>query len=182
MQMREFIQDYLYFLKKGVDRLDWARLENAADHIWNCSGTVWLIGNGGSACLASHMATDLQLASVRAIALTDVAALTTYANDLAFSYSFSAQLNRLMGREDILIALSGSGNSGNILDACAFARKKGVYVIGLSGFQRGGSLNDPGYCDLHLHAPADSMGQVQDLQQVMLHIICYWLMKERKAI
>lgn len=179
--MRDFIQEYLYSLKKGVDRLDWARLEEATDKIWNCGGTVWLIGNGGSAALASHMATDLQLAGVRALALTDVAAITTYANDISFGYSFRGQLNRLMGREDILIAISGSGNSGNILDACELAKERGVYVIGLSGFERGGSLNDPGYCDLHLHAPAQQMGQVQDLQQVMLHIICYWLMKEREV-
>lgn len=179
--MRDFIQDYLYSLKKGLDRLDWEALEKATDRIWNCSGTVWLIGNGGSASLASHMATDFQLAGVQAISLTDVAALTTHANDVSYTHSFRGQLKCLLGREDILIALSGSGNSGNILDACEFARERGVFVIGLSGFETGGELSDPGYCDLHLYAPAQHMGQVQDLEQTMLHLICYWLMEARKA-
>lgn len=174
---REFAFDYMEQLQHALDHLDLTKVQEAVELISKCRGTIWLIGNGGSAALASHMATDLQLAKVRAVPLTDVAAITTYSNDSHFHDSFAFQINRLFRPDDILIAISGSGNSANITYAAATVQRHGGKVIGITGWD-GGFLK--GCCDIHLNVPSDHMGRAQDGHQVALHIICYYLMERGK--
>ena len=136
---------------------------------------MWLVGNGGSACLASHMATDLQLAGVRAQALTDVAAVTTYGNDCGYEFCFSRQITHLAKRGDLLIAISGSGNSPNILNAADTAEDMGVQVVTVTGFEGGQLISSADAASLYV--PVNHMGVAQDVHQVMLHLICYSLME-----
>src|ERR1700722_2408633 len=134
----EFSEQYIGRLSSALWTLQlglkWERapLRLAGRLLWRARGTratVWLVGDGGAASLAAHMATDLQLAGVRALPLTDVAAITTIGNDQSFAQTFSAQLERVAEGGDILIAISTSGNSMNILNAIAYARTVGVRVI-----------------------------------------------------
>lgn len=172
-----FFVKYWYDLAEAATKLQVDEIYKAAEMIRDCKGTVWLIGNGGSATLASHMATDLQLANIKAIALTDVAAITTYANDVNFMSCFTFQFAKLFQEEDILIAISGSGKSPNVVQAAYYAMTANISVIAVTGFD-GGTLKEN--CSLHLSCPAQHMGVSQDLHQVVLHMICYYLMEGKK--
>lgn len=175
----EFGESYLKGLISGLEEMDLGPVEQARELILRQSRQnhhIYLIGNGGSASLASHMATDLQLAGVRALALTDVAALSTYGNDFGYEQSFSRQVSQFLRVGDVLIAISGSGNSVNIINAIAHADVIGAHVIAITGFN-GGRIGSSSRVDIHLRAPVGHMGIAQDLHQVMLHIICYQLME-----
>lgn len=173
---KEFAFDYMEQLQHALDHVNLNKVKEAVDLIKGCRGTVWLIGNGGSASLASHMATDLQLAEVRAIALTDVAAVTTYSNDVAYGKCFSKQLQVLAKQGDLIIVISGSGNSENIINAIGWGLALSIKTISVVGLNGG----DAKAADLCLHVPAKNMGVSQDGHQVILHMICYYLMEERR--
>lgn len=182
MTPQQFAEGYQDELAASLRQLKPRLITQAVDLIQKCSasgGTVYLCGNGGSATLASHMATDLQLAGVRAISLTDVAAVTTYANDFGYDTSFSNQVDVLGRSGDILIAISGSGNSQNVLSAVVMASRKGMGSIMISGFS-GGLMATTSYGTLHINCPSSHMGVAQDLHQVVLHQITYWLMSQKK--
>jgi D-sedoheptulose 7-phosphate isomerase len=178
MNIHRFIDKYLTEVMEGLDALDWDWIENAIhtlEGIRKKNGRVYLIGNGGSATLAEHMATDLQLAGVKAQSLTGIADVTTHANDSAFHQCFVNQL-KILNDCSLLICISGSGNSPSILRAAEWARDGGVDCIGLTGFDGGELAN---LCNIHLHIHTQHMGMSQDGQQVILHLICYWLMENR---
>lgn len=138
---------------------------------------LYVIGNGGSASTASHMATDLGVGSlrrrnpIRCISLTDNAAvLTATSNDLDFSDVFAWQLKLLGRKGDALICFSASGNSQNLLNACAAAKGLGILTIGITGFD-GGRLRQ--ICDLSIHVPTaiGSYGVTEDLHSSVSHML-----------
>jgi len=137
---------------------------------------IFLCGNGGSAATASHFAYDLAKGTrqsngpmVRAMALTDnVPLLTAWANDTEYRRVFAEQLRPLIRPGDLLIAISGSGNSPNVLEAVRVAREAGAFTIGLTGFQ-GGKLRD--LADLCLIVPSDCMEQIEDVHLILHHTI-----------
>lgn len=139
-------------------------------------GMIFLCGNGGSAATASHFACDLAKGTrrpgapmVRAIALTDnVPLLTAWANDTEYRRVFAEQLRPLIRPGDLLIAISGSGNSPNVLEAVLVAREAGAFTIGLTGFE-GGRLRD--LVDLCLIVPSACMEQIEDLHLILQHTI-----------
>ncbi len=186
-----FTTKYITLLQDEMDSIltpsTLEKMEEALEAITKCNregGTVWLIGNGGSASLASHMATDLQLAGVKAIALTDVANITTQGNDDGFEYIFSNQLETLGRKGDIVIAISGSGESINIIYAITKAQYMEIYSIGVVGFNGGDmvlSVNSYWKPSLLLHFPSPHMGRSQDGHQIILHVLCYWLMELKKG-
>lgn len=175
----QFVTSYRRQFFDGLHRIDLDKIYRAVELIRSCKGMVWLAGNGGSASLASHMATDLQLAGVRAQALTDVAALTTYGNDIGYKESFSYQISHLVRPADVVVLISGSGNSSNILEAAREVFRQKAYSIGLTGFNGGvlGMLN----LSCHIHIPISHMGAAQDAHQMILHWIAYYLMELRKT-
>jgi D-sedoheptulose 7-phosphate isomerase len=138
--------------------------------------TVFLIGNGGSAATASHFACDLGKGSrsrlkpyCRVIALTDNAPLiTAWANDVAYEEVFAEQLRGLCGPRDILIAISASGRSPNILRAAAAAREIGATVVALTG--SGGPLGAG--ADIWIETPAGCIEQIEDLHLIVQHLVC----------
>ena len=174
--LHDFASGYVSEVHAMLDKLDFGALEAVAEVLANCTGMVWLAGNGGSASLASHMATDLQLAGVRAVALTDVAAITTYANDVNYHESFSEQTRQLVREHDILIVISTSGQSRNMVFAADEARARSV-IISVTG-REGGKLGARG--DIHINIPSYQTGVVQDLHEVAWHIVTYYLMERRK--
>ena len=138
---------------------------------------VFVVGNGGSAATASHMATDLMLGSgladppLRVIALTDnQAIITATGNDAGFDEVFSRQLTHLAQRKDILIVVSASGNSPNVLACVDVARKIGVTTIAFTGFD-GGQLAT--MVDLLVHVPTrvGAYGPVEDVHLMVNHMI-----------
>lgn len=137
---------------------------------------VFLFGNGGSAALASHMACDLGKGTapgcgkrLRVVALTDNAALlTAWANDTSYENIFAEQLANLLEPGDLAFAISGSGNSPNVIAALEFARGAGAATAGITGFQ-GGKMKP--LCDLCIVVPSENMQIIEDLHLSMAHAL-----------
>ena len=173
------------FIKKYIDQTTLAmawinanKVAQAANILKECSGTVWVCGNGGSASLAEHFAQDLaKQAGVRAIALTNLAYVTALANDVCYRRIFSDQIYSFCKLGDILVLISGSGNSENILDAACAGHDKGTYVIGITGFS-GGKLRQNKHLDLEINVPANHMGRSEDGHLCVCHAIVYGLMED----
>jgi D-sedoheptulose 7-phosphate isomerase len=138
---------------------------------------VIIMGNGGSAATASHFACDLgkgtlmpNLPRFRVIALTDNMPLfSALANDYGYDYVFSEQLQSLIQPGDVVIGISGSGNSPNVLNAIKSARQAKAITIGLIGFD-GGLVKD--LVDVYIHVPSNHMEQVEDVHLILEHLIC----------
>ena len=113
--------------------------------IYRSKSHVYVIGNGGSAGVASHMAIDLlNMSKIKAHTLYDLSSLTCIANDYGYENVFSKQLDILLNTDDVLIAISSSGTSLNILNAVNEAKDKGAYVLTLSGFSSDNPLRKLG--------------------------------------
>ncbi|MGB7600536.1 MAG: SIS domain-containing protein [Candidatus Sulfotelmatobacter sp.] len=138
--------------------------------------TIFLFGNGGSASLASHLTCDLGKGTapgagrrLRALALTDnVALITAWANDTHYENIFAEQLENLLQPGDIACAISGSGNSPNILAALSFARRAGAITAGITGFQ-GGKMKT--LCDVCVVVPSVNMQIIEDLHLAIAHSV-----------
>lgn len=149
---------------------------------YKVDGKVLLIGNGGSAADAQHIAAELvgrfklERAGLPAIALTaNTSILTALANDYAYDAVFSRQLEALANDKDVLIAITTSGSSPNILKAVETAHAKGVVVIALTG-DNGDKLKD--MADLTIAVPSDNTARVQEAHITIGHIICHLVEKE----
>ena len=139
--------------------------------------TVFLIGNGGSAANASHFGQDLAKGTLssmsatrrfRVVPLTDnIGFITALANDEGYDSIFEQQLRNLAASGDLLVAISGSGNSPNVIRAAEYARSIGMTVIGVTGFD-GGKLK--ALADVSVHIPVDDMGMTEALHGVVFHL------------
>ena len=132
---------------------------------------VYLIGNGGSAATAIHMACDLvKKCNIKAIALTaNIANITAFANDVSYDDAFSEQLRVFLEKGDVVIAISASGESKNVIKAVRLARSKGNMVIALTGFMMGGKLAK--LADISLVVKSNSYGVVEDVHMTFNHIL-----------
>jgi D-sedoheptulose 7-phosphate isomerase len=137
---------------------------------------VIIMGNGGSAATASHFACDLGKGTLapgqprfRVISLTDNMPLfSALANDFGYDQVFSEQLKSLVREGDVVIGISGNGNSPNVLNGIRAAREAQAITVGLVGFD-GGALKD--LADLSIHVPSDCMEQVEDVHVILEHLI-----------
>ena len=144
---------------------------------------IFTLGNGGSAANASHFVNDMVKSTVKAgmpryrlICLSDnIPTLTAYANDFTYDSVFAEPLAALADKGDVVIALSGSGNSPNVLRAMDVAQQMGLIRIGLTG-RDGGKLKDA--CEVCTIVPTDSMQVIEDAHLVILHAVFLELTKE----
>lgn len=176
---RQRITSYLEELKTVLERFPVDEIERVVDILLDArrtGATVFVLGNGGSAATASHFACDLGKSATspgvprfRVVALTDnVPLLTAWANDTDYVNVFSEQLQNLLRPGDVVIAISGSGNSPNVLKAVEVGRQAGATTIGLTGFE-GGKLKD--LVDICIVVPANHMGQAEDGHMILDHVI-----------
>lgn len=143
---------------------------------WEERKQVFVLGNGGSASTASHVANDLSKATIavgahrmKVIALTDnVALMSAWANDTSFEAIFKEQLDNLLDAGDTVIGISTSGNSENVLRAMAFARERGAFTIGWTGLA-GGRL--AAVSDLCVHVPSEDVGIIESVHLVLVHAV-----------
>lgn len=140
---------------------------------------IFFIGNGGSAADAQHLAAEMVVQykternALPGIALTtDSSILTAASNDFGFEHVFERQLQGLARSGDLLIALSTSGNSPNILKALSFAKENGISSIGFSG-KGGGEMKH--YCTHTLIVPSDDTARIQEMHILMGHILCGYI-------
>lgn len=174
------ISEYLNSVRATLSRLNTEEVRSLIGVLfqaWREERTIFIVGNGGSSATASHMVNDLNKGAAvpgqqrfRAMALTDnVPLLTAWANDTAYEDVFAEQLRNFARPRDILVAISGSGNSPNVLNAVRAARQAGCLTIGLTGFG-GGRLKD--LVDPCLVVPSDCMETIEDVHLVLEHCIC----------
>ncbi|MBZ5501607.1 MAG: SIS domain-containing protein [Acidobacteriia bacterium] len=156
--------------KDGIDQI-----ADTLVRAYDAGRTVYLCGNGGSAALASHFACDLGKGTAycnggkrfRVLSLTDnLPTLTAWANDCSYEDVFSEQLRNFVQPHDVAFAISGSGNSTNVLNALQVAREAGATTVGISGFH-GGAMKS--LCDLCVIVPSNNMQVIEDLHLAIAH-------------
>jgi D-sedoheptulose 7-phosphate isomerase len=184
------IAKYLQAVQATINNLDPEVIASFATHLenaYNSNQSIYVIGNGGSAANASHFAQDLAKGiffekpvakTMKAISLTDnIAHITAIANDTGYQNIFSAQLNTYAEDSDVLICISGSGNSANIVEAVKAAKQKNMFVIGVTGFD-GGQLKT--MANFSVHVPLHEMCTVESIHSIIFHLIVLEL-RERLA-
>lgn len=173
------IETYLSQVRATLAELPVETIERIVDLLQEARARrkqVFLLGNGGSAATASHFAADLAKGAIisgkprlRAIALTDnMPLISAWANDTSYEDIFAQQLENLVEPGDIVIGISGSGNSVNVLNAVKLAQSAGATTIGFTGFG-GGKLKD--LVDICLIVPNPYMRQVEDIHLLLEHVI-----------
>lgn len=187
-----FVSDYVAELRECLAAMaapDVADLIVCLERAYDADRQVFIIGNGGSASTASHMACDLAknlyppasepVRRLRVASLTDnVALITAIANDCGYDQVFVEQLRNLLQPGDLVIAISASGNSPNVIEALAFARARGAVTAALLGFG-GGRARD--MVDVALVAASHDYGQVENLHLVINHLVAAWMRKRLAA-
>ncbi len=179
MDTQQNIHDYISTLQATIERLPQPLIAQVVDVLEEArlqGRQVFIMGNGGSASTATHFVCDLAkntrqegLPHYRAIGLTDnMAIFSAYANDEGYETVFANQLANLIRPGDIVIGISASGNSKNVLNAVAEAHKHRAMVIGFSGFD-GGKL--AGMVDINIHVDSHVIEHVEDIHLMLEHMI-----------
>ena len=180
-----FAKGYLDYLSTLLKRLDIQQIVTFIDTLLDArerGATIFFIGNGGSAATASHFANDIGIGSrswnkpFKAIALTDnVAVITAIGNDYGYSEIFILQLKTLANAGDVLVAISASGNSENIIKAVQYANDQNMMTLGLTGFD-GGKLKNTAQLGIHVECPSGEYGPVEDIHMVIDHLVGAYLL------
>ena len=180
----EFAAKYQQSLTETLAALDTKAIDQAI--LWmkearDNGQTIFVAGNGGSASTASHFACDIVKGAsytrdkrFKIMALTDnLATITAYSNDVGYDCVFVEQMKNFAKPGDLFLAISGSGNSPNVVTAMDYANKNGIKTIAMTG-RDGGKLGP--MANLNLHVPSPHMGRIEDAHLIMCHTICYYFM------
>lgn len=177
----DFADGYLAYLSEILAKLDRGEIAKFIGALLDArrrGATVFFLGNGGSAATASHFQNDLTRwrdNPMRIVSLTDnVAVLTAIGNDHGYEHIFRMQLENLLLPGDVVVAISVSGNSPNVLLAMEYAISRGALTIGLTGFD-GGRLAE--IVDVNIHAPTlpGEYGPAEDVHMILDHLIVSFL-------
>ncbi len=174
------VPQYIASLRGVLEQLssrDVLRLQDVLFEAWRAGRTIFIAGNGGSAATASHFANDLNKGAnvadqprFRAIALSDnVPLITAWANDTSYERVFLEQMANFLRPGDVFMAISGSGNSPNIIAAVQWAREAGAIAIGITGGTGGRLRALVDYC---LVVPSTLMEQIEDVHLIVAHALC----------
>lgn len=170
---------YIASLQEMISKIDVNAIERAVDILLDAyerGNSIYIFGNGGSGTTASHMTGDFIKGvsygldkKFRMICLNDnYTTLTAFANDVSYDLVFVEPLKNFLQEGDVVIGLSGSGNSRNVVHALVYAKERNVSIIGFSGYT-GGKVKE--LSDVSIHIPIDSMEISEDLHLSVLHMI-----------
>jgi D-sedoheptulose 7-phosphate isomerase len=189
---KKFTQSYLADIKSILDSMQ-ADLIIQIDKVASIlnkarenRNTIFTMGNGGSAATASHFVIDLSKMTIteglprfKAIGLNDnIPSMLAWANDASYEDIFAEQLKNLMEPGDVVIGISGSGNSRNVIKAIEYANSHGAVTIGLSGFDGGKLLK---CARENIHIPSRNMQRVEDIHLIIEHLLTSLLRDEKVA-
>lgn len=179
-----FPELYKKELIETIEKIDLAKVNQAIE--WfkearEAGRTIFTCGNGGSASTASHFVCDMVKGAsykrdrrFKIMALTDsLPTITAYSNDVSYDIVFAEQLRNFAQAGDVVMAISGSGNSPNVLRAIEYANSIGCKTLGLTG-RDGGKLG--AMVQLNLQAPVPHMGRIEDAHMIICHMLCYYFM------
>jgi D-sedoheptulose 7-phosphate isomerase len=188
-----FAEQYFDGLRSIIDRIPIEAVARVVDEVERAyleNRQIFIVGNGGSASTASHMMTDLGKGTlgrkgdascrrVRVMSLSDnVALMTAWANDTDYSRIFSEPLRNLAACGDLLVAISASGNSPNVVTAARTARQLGMRLVALTGFS-GGELGQ--LADAALVVPSNDYGPIEDVHLILNHILVGYLCERLRS-
>ena len=191
MKIKPFVLDYLTRLKLILDNIDSDVISDIVemlDQTIKNKSRVYIIGNGGSSATASHMVNDLgaglrrrNIVNFDVVSLGDNSpVVTAIANDIGYENIFFMQMKGLLNQADIVIAISCSGDSPNIIKSVDYAKELGCKIIGVTGFN-GGYLRSVSDVSFHVDAPKNEYGLVEDTHMILDHIIySYYIQKSTK--
>ena len=184
-----FPAEYKTELLKAIDTVDLSLVNQAIELFKDARANgrhIFVCGNGGSASTASHFACDIVKGAsynrgqrFRIMALTDqLATITAYANDVSYDCVFVEQLRNFAQPGDLVMGISGSGNSPNVIRALEYANSIGCRTIALTG-RDGGKLGPLAQLSIEVKAP--HMGRIEDAHMIVCHMIGYYFMEEKSA-
>ncbi len=193
INVKNLASSYFTELKAAINKINSDDIQKIADILleaYKNDKTVFILGNGGSASTSSHMACDLGKGTLknvynqkekrfRVISLTDnVATMTAFANDLSYDDMFVQQLHNLVNPGDVVIGISGSGNTPNVIKALMYAKEQGAVTVGLLGYEKGGKAKE--LVDHNITIQSNNYGVIEDLHLALDHILttCLSYMKE----
>lgn len=181
--MKQIIMDYISDVKRLCDILDVEEIESVCQlflEAYKSGKKIFVAGNGGSAGTSNHFCCDFGKNAVKGetnrpqiISLSaNIEVLTALGNDFSYADVFSEQLKNLMSDGDLILLISASGNSPNVVKAAEYVKSRNGKVIGFSGFA-GGKLKE--LSDININIPSDSYEKIEDLHMMLTHIIvCYF--------
>jgi D-sedoheptulose 7-phosphate isomerase len=178
----EYIADNIKILQ-SLDPNEIAQAVELVVRAGESGNRIYAIGNGGSASTASHFVNDMGKGAslgrekrFKVIPLTDnVEWMTALSNDLSYEDVYVEQLKNFAEKDDVLLAISGSGNSENVLRAVRYANEVACHTIGFTGYD-GGKLKDLVETCVVIHS--NHMGRIEDMHVILQHIICYYFMDQ----
>ncbi len=179
-----FAESYRRDLSEAINSIDLQKVSQAIEWMKEAREAgrqIFVCGNGGSAATASHFACDMVKGAsykrnrrFRILALTDsLATITAYSNDVEYGAVFAEQLKNFARSADVVMAISGSGNSPNVLRAVEYANSIGCKTVALTG-RDGGQLG--AMAQLNIQVPVPHMGRIEDAHLVICHMISYYFM------
>jgi len=185
MEYIKEIKKYIELEIEVLNKLDLTQIDAALNLLNETrlrKGCIYICGNGGSAATASHFQNDFNKGVSECIEIPfrfhclndNVATIMAIANDISYDEIFRFQLRGIIEPGDILVAISGSGNSSNVINAVEYAKSQGVSVIGMTGYL-GGKLRK--MSDISLHVPVNSMQVTEDIHMVFDHLMMSVLLK-----
>ena len=179
MDSHDFI-NYIKHINSAISKIDQSSIEKVLfvlNQSFESGVRIWIAGNGGSAATASHFATDLSRCKnssdkpIKGISLCDNSGLiTAIGNDFGYEYIYSRQLSKLATIGDLLIVLTASGNSKNILEVLRWAKNNQVKTIALTGFD-GGEANKMADISIHIPTEIGEYGVVEDAHSIICHFL-----------
>jgi D-sedoheptulose 7-phosphate isomerase len=188
LSKEDFFVNYLDRLTKLIQNVDTNSIVSiieALELTLKKKSKIYVLGNGGSAATASHMVNDLgaglrrrKIINYEIISLSDnTPVVTAIANDIGYENIFYMQLEGILNKDDVVLAISCSGNSSNITKAIEYAKEIGSCVIGVTGFD-GGILKKLSDINFHVDAPSGEYGLVEDLHMILDHMIYSYYIQE----
>lgn len=184
-----YCSDYLDELGRAASSIDLTEMDRAAQllvHAYTSGASVYSCGNGGSAAISNHLQcdhlkgvrTDTDISPAVVSLSANIELLTAIANDIGYADVFAYQLQSYARKDDVLIAISSSGNSPNIVQALKWSRKHGVRTIALTGFEGGEARK---VAELSLHVDCRNYGVIEDLHQSVMHALAQYVRQSRMS-
>ena len=186
LSIKDYSKSYIDYLSSVLSNISLTDIEKFVEVLLEArerGSSIFFIGNGGSAATASHFANDIAIGTrafekpFRAISLCDnQAVITAIANDDGYEKIFSQQLQVLLKKQDVVVAISASGNSPNLLDAIDTAKKMNTITVGISAFD-GGKMKE--MVDISVHVPTEKgeYGPAEDAHMILDHLVSNYLMR-----
>lgn len=190
--MGNFFEEYKSRLLEAVKSINSAEMDQLVDildDINSKNGRIYVIGNGGSAATSMHMVNDLDtglrrrdLNAFDMVSLSDnISSVTALGNDVGFENIFYYQLKNKIRKNDLLVVISCSGNSNNLIKAVNYALENGVYVVGITGFD-GGKLKEITNLSIHINSNKGEYALVEDLHMILSHMLySYYLNRKEES-